>query len=204
MNKSENITKLTSAMVEVQKEIKGMTPDAKNPFFKSKYITLDGILEYIRPILSKNGIWLTQEAKGLDGCVSVTTTLFHNSGEYIVTESLEMTPIKNDPQTMGSTLTYQKRYQLAALLGISSEVDDDGNRATGNTIPKEDIKLGNKKIDAMKVTVIKNLMVKAGTNEANFLKWAKVDKVENILVGNFVECTMQLEKAVKAHNEVKK
>jgi len=140
MNRSENISKLTVAMVEVQKEIKGMTPNAKNPFFKSKYITLDGILEYIRPILSKSGIWLTQEAKGLEGNFSIVTTLFHISGEFIKTDSLEMTPTKLDPQTMGSTLTYQKRYQLAALMGISSDVDDDGNHSSGNKTPKEEIK----------------------------------------------------------------
>ena len=42
-----------------------------------------------------------------------------------------MIPIKNDPQVLGSLITYLKRYQLAALMGISSEVDDDGNKATG-------------------------------------------------------------------------
>ena len=127
MNKSESIKNISTAMIKVQEEIKGMTPDAKNPFFKSNYITLDGILEYIRPLLSKNQIWLVQEAKGLENHVSVRTSLYHSSGEF-----LEMEPSKNDPQVVGSLITYMKRYQLAALLGISSEVDDDGNKASGN------------------------------------------------------------------------
>ena len=130
MNTSKEIKNIILAMTKVQTEIKGMVPDAKNPFFKSNYITLDGILEYIRPILSKNGIWLVQEAKGLDLNVSIRTSLYHSSGEFIETESLEMLPVKNDPQALGSTITYLKRYQLSALLGISSEVDDDANKGT--------------------------------------------------------------------------
>lgn len=132
MNKSTEIKNISVAMIKVQSEIKGMTPDAKNPFFKSNYITLDGILEYIRPILSKNEVWLVQEAKGLDNTVEIKTCLYHSSGEFIETESLEMIPSKNDPQVLGSLITYLKRYQLSALLGISSEVDDDANKATGN------------------------------------------------------------------------
>ena len=130
MNTSESLKSITVAMILVQSEIKGMTPDAKNPFFKSNYITLDGILEYVRPILVKNNIWLFQEVKGTDDHISVKTRLIHNSGEFIETESLEMKPQKNDPQQLGSCITYAKRYQLAGLLGISSEIDDDGNKAT--------------------------------------------------------------------------
>jgi len=135
MNTSVEIKNIIVAMTKVQTEIKGMIPDAKNPFFKSNYITLDGILEYIRPILSKNGIWLVQEAKGLDLHVSVTTSLYHSSGEFIQTETLEMLPVKNDPQALGSVITYLKRYQLSAMLGISSEVDDDANKGSHTKAP---------------------------------------------------------------------
>lgn len=130
---SESVTKITTAMVEVEKEIKGMTTDAKNPFFKSNYITLDGILEFVRPILAKNNIWLLQNSSGDMEGVSVTTRLIHASGEFIETDVLKMKPVKQDPQAMGSCITYAKRYQLASLLGISSEVDDDGNKATHNS-----------------------------------------------------------------------
>ena len=49
----ENICK---AFVKFQSEFKGMKPDSSNPFFKSTYISLDGILETARPILAKNGL----------------------------------------------------------------------------------------------------------------------------------------------------
>ena len=142
MNTSENIKNIAIAMIEVEKEIKGMTPDAKNPFFKSNYITLDGILEYARPILAKNGIWAFQNAASDGEYVELTTRLVHSSGEYIETDILKMKPQKNDPQQLGSCITYAKRYQLAAILGISSEIDDDGNKATfgnGNKANRESI-----------------------------------------------------------------
>ena len=116
--------------IEFQKEFKGMTPDAQNPFFKSSYITLDGILETVRPILSKHNLCVLQEATGDGEYIFVKTKLAHISGEILETDILKMRPQKNDPQSMGSCITYAKRYQLAALLGICESVDDDGNKAT--------------------------------------------------------------------------
>ena len=116
--------------IEFQKEFKGMTPDAQNPFFKSSYITLDGILETVRPILSKHNLCVLQEATGDGEYIFVKTKLAHVSGEILETDILRMKPQKNDPQSMGSCITYAKRYQLAALLGICESVDDDGNKAT--------------------------------------------------------------------------
>ena len=60
MKTSESIKQLAQSLIGVQNEIQGMRPDANNPFFKSTYITLDGILEYVRPILTKNGIIVLQ------------------------------------------------------------------------------------------------------------------------------------------------
>jgi hypothetical protein len=51
------------------------------------------------------------------------------SGEYIMANSI-MKPVKNDPQSMGSAITYQRRYSLAALLNLNIDKDDDGNAAS--------------------------------------------------------------------------
>lgn len=130
MKTSESIKQLAQSLIKVQGEIKGMRPDASNPFFKSSYITLDGMLEYVRPILTKNGIIALQNVSSCGEYAEVITRLLHVSGEYMETDSLKIKPTKNDPQQHGSAITYAKRYQLGALLGISTEVDDDGNKAT--------------------------------------------------------------------------
>lgn len=128
---------LFKSFIKFQSEFTGMKPDASNPFFKSSYITLDGILETVRPILAKNDLAVMQEATGDGEFIYVKTKLIHSSGEMLETELLKMKPQKNDPQQMGSCITYAKRYQLAALLGICESVDDDGNKATyGNGQPK--------------------------------------------------------------------
>ncbi|NFN14640.1 recombinase [Clostridium botulinum] len=131
INQINNNSDLWKSFIEFQKDFKGMQPDATNPFFKSSYITLDGILETVRPLLAKHGLAVLQEAKGVDGSVTIKTRLVHESGQYYETDILEMKPQKaNDPQQMGSCITYSKRYQLSALLGICESVDDDGNAAT--------------------------------------------------------------------------
>ena len=177
MKTSTEIKNIITAMTKVQTEIKGMTPDAKNPFFKSNYITLDGILEYIRPILSKNGIWLVQEAKGLDLNVSIKTSLYHSSGEFLETESLEMLPVKNDPQALGSTITYLKRYQLSALIGISSEIDDDANKAMPNKQNYSDNKTDG---DTITTQMLIDMAKSKGFNEEQICKKFKTKEAKFI------------------------
>ena len=41
-----------------------------------------------------------------------------------------MKPAKNDPQGIGSTLTYARRYSLSAFLNLNTGDDDDGNNAS--------------------------------------------------------------------------
>lgn len=54
----------------------------------------------------------------------------HESGEWLETEPLVMRPVKNDPQGMGSCITYARRYSYSALLSISTDEDDDGHSAS--------------------------------------------------------------------------
>lgn len=146
MRTSEAIGKVSAAFVAAQSDMNGLRKDGKNPFFSSNYITLDSILEYVRPILTAHGIALLQSNSGVlqntDNEIvglTVTTRLQHSSGEWIENEvTLPVTPRVDrngkiqplDPQSLGSGLTYGRRYALTALLGIGAEVDDDGNAAS--------------------------------------------------------------------------
>ena len=40
-----------------------------------------------------------------------------------------MRPVKNDPQGVGSCITYMRRYALGAVLCLNIDKDDDGNKA---------------------------------------------------------------------------
>ncbi|WP_242487659.1 ERF family protein [Bacillus sp. TH17] len=130
MNRSETITELAKALVKFNSEVTKIAKDADNPFFKNNYATLDTIIDEIRPILSKHGLSIMQIPSGDGQNVTLKTLLLHESGEWLESDALTMKPVKNDPQAVGSCITYARRYSLAAFLSLNTGEDDDGNGAT--------------------------------------------------------------------------
>ena len=130
MNKSESIVKLSMALLKAQKAMGSATKDAKNPFFKSNYADYGSVLEVVKGPLNDHGI-LVLQPHSQDGTGSfVETVLVHaDSGEYISSSTPVICAKQNDPQAMGSAITYARRYGLQSLLSIPSE-DDDANSAT--------------------------------------------------------------------------
>lgn len=130
MNRSETIAKLAKSLVLFNSEVNKIAKDADNPFFKNNYATLDTIIDEIRPILSKHGLSIMQIPSGDGQNVTLKTLLLHESGEWLESDELTMKPVKNDPQAVGSCITYARRYSLAAFLSLNTGEDDDGNGAT--------------------------------------------------------------------------
>ena len=130
MNKSESIKELATALAKFQSEVKDPAKDSDNPFFKSKYVELDGLLAAVRPVLSKNGLSFIQSPGGDGQNITITTLLMHSSGEWIEFEPLTLKAAKTDPQGAGSAITYARRYALSAILGVAWDADDDGNKAS--------------------------------------------------------------------------
>jgi hypothetical protein len=139
MRQSESITKIASAIVKAQGELNAVSKDGTNPHFRSKYATLQNIVESCRDTLRKHGLAVVQTFSETDGTyINLDTTLLHESGEWIA-GTFTMTPTKHDPQGMGSATTYARRYALSAILGIVTDDDDDGNASshpTGDRAPQ--------------------------------------------------------------------
>jgi len=131
LEKSENLKNLAAALVKFQKDVENVKKDSKNPFFKSKYASLSNVIDAIREPLSNNELAFMQFPSG-DG--ELITVVIHSSGEYIMA-SFKMSPTKNDPQALGSAITYARRYGLAAALGLNVQDDDDGNAASDGSHP---------------------------------------------------------------------
>jgi hypothetical protein len=108
---------------EAKKEIGAITKDSTNPFFKNSYFDINKILSEVEPILEKNGLLVLQPIK--EGKV-ITQIIDAESGEKV--ESEMTLPIINDPQKLGSAITYFRRYTIQSLLSLQAE-DDDGNKA---------------------------------------------------------------------------
>lgn len=143
---SETIINLSKALVETQKELKQPLKDAKNPFFKSEYVPLENVTEAITESATKHGLAFSQYATTTEtGNVSVGTIVFHESGEFIEYPPLILKPENTKPQSIGSAITYAKRYSLSAVFGITSDKDDDGNKANRNGEPQKQPQKRNQK-----------------------------------------------------------
>lgn len=126
--RSETIAELTSALAKAQGEMKGADKDSVNPHYKQKYADLASVWDACREPLSKHGLSVIQLPVADHAQVCVTTLLAHTSGEHIGCE-LTMSAQQNTPQSIGSAITYARRYSLMAIAGIAPE-DDDGNAAS--------------------------------------------------------------------------
>jgi hypothetical protein len=113
-----------SKLLNVSKQIDPISKDSKNPFFKSKYFDVNALIGVVRPILTENNLVLLQPIK--DGQV-YSIIIDTDTSEQI--ESSLMLPNIQDPQKLGSAITYYRRYTLQSLLGLQAE-DDDANAAS--------------------------------------------------------------------------
>jgi hypothetical protein len=135
MNKSESIKNIAGALVKFQASVSKVAKEANNPFFKSKYASLANILDTIQKPLSESGLAISQ----FPDANALTTIILHaESGEWM--ESSYVMPVakQNDPQAMGSAMTYARRYALGSILNLNIDDDDDGEKAMGRQIPKKD------------------------------------------------------------------
>lgn len=133
MSKSDSIVNLAKALFKFQSAVTSISKDSSNPFFKSSYASLSHILEKIDPVLADAGLVLLQHPIGSNSdMVTLETVLIHAStGEFIQSE-YSMLPVKKDPQSFGSCITYMRRYALVAILKLRiDDNDDDGNEASG-------------------------------------------------------------------------
>ena len=101
------------------------------------YADLGSVIDAVRPVLAKHGLAYVQDVSGLpDGRIGIITIIVHRDGGKIATGPLPM-PGSNDPQKVGSAITYGRRYALLAALGLATE-DDDGAAARKPDPPKPD------------------------------------------------------------------
>lgn len=124
-----NEVSLHQKLLKVQSEIGAISKKANNPFFKSKYFDINMLIAEVLPILNKHGITLLQPISDGEVCSAI-------SDENETIESRIALPDINDPQKLGSAITYFRRYTLQSLLALQAE-DDDANLASGKIAQKQ-------------------------------------------------------------------
>ena len=123
-----------------------------------QYTSLPQILDVINPIMKKHELGFYQAVNG----TTLKTIIFHTtSGETIESDAEIPQNVKlakmNDFQVLGSAITYMRRYQLSAMLGIVTDKDIDayGSQEKGSTAPADDaIDIGDQKFDAAVVKLM--------------------------------------------------
>jgi hypothetical protein len=126
MKTSQTITAIAPALVAALAEIEAVRKDSQNPFLKNKYASLDAIIAASKPVLFKHKLAAMQIVND-DG---VETIIMHESGEWVGSEYIKIFPEVSKglsaAQAVGVATTYAKRYQLGAILNISTDEDTDG------------------------------------------------------------------------------
>lgn len=133
------MSELAKALVQAQSEFPaiGRSKDVKvqtktGGSYTFSYAPLDEILSTVRPVLTKNGLAVSQLLANVNGQPALKTVLLHEGGEVLQDTCPLPTNGSLSAQEFGSLVTYFRRYALVTVLGIATEEDDDGNRASGN------------------------------------------------------------------------
>jgi len=129
MERSESIKELSKALATFHTQVGKIGKDAKNPFFKSNYASLPHILTEIAEPLEKAGLVITQ----FPDCQGLTTMLIHSeSGEYLMAKYDMPVAKANDPQALGSAISYARRYAVSSILSL--KIDDDDAESAMKTV----------------------------------------------------------------------
>ena len=128
------------------------------------YADLGDVLGEIRPKLKAQGLALSQSANTEFG---VTTTLFHESGQWLRFAPLLIKPAGGTPQNIGSAITYARRYSAQTVMGLATE-DDDGRAASvAAAPPTHDPRTG--RVDEM----LRRLTALGDDDKAEMKSWAE-------------------------------
>lgn len=126
-NSSEQLNELFAALAKAQGQMQSATLNQSNPYFKSRYADFSELIKASRPALAENGLCVIQRVVDTENGQVLSSVLGHSSGQW-VESTMRIAPAKSDVQSMGSYITYLKRYSYAALVGVATD-DDDGEQA---------------------------------------------------------------------------
>ena len=129
---------LVSAVVKVIGTLKNPSPDAKNAYLKNQYVSLKKLLEIIKPALMKEGLVLVQMVEpGLQSEADrLVTRIWHKSGESFEDGGIPLyCKDRNNPQAIGSCITYARRNGIQNMLALAGDPDADDDAV--EAVPEE-------------------------------------------------------------------
>ena len=129
MHMSAKVDQIMPDFHQFQQQVKNPRKSAEGSGYM--YMTLDDLIDHAKEAMAGKGLSFSQEVRSSEnGDIELMTRIYHTSGQWFAFGPLIL-PRDNDRemnriQQAGSSITYGRRYSLAAALGIASEVDSDG------------------------------------------------------------------------------
>jgi hypothetical protein len=196
MKHSESLDKIAPALCKAQSEMAGAKLNSNNPFFKSKYSNLTSVWLACKEALHANGLSVIQSPVSSEGRIGVSTMLLHSSGQFLTEEFTLGVKKENDPQADGSSITYARRYSLAAFVGIAPE-DDDCETAMhrgGKTPDKTPIaKTPSKAMSEKQVKMVYGKLKAKKLTPDDLLKHFKRDSINDFTMQDVPDVLMWIE-----------
>lgn len=129
---ANNGAALAAALVSAQLELRNPENDRFNAHFKNKYASLQALTAFARPILAKHGLTVVQQVCSISPeTIIIRTTLLHKSGDSMWGDVV--CRVGGNIQQTGAVITYMRRYQFSAILGIAGDDDDDAESVVAET-----------------------------------------------------------------------
>lgn len=152
----ENMSAFFSALAKAQgsftvptrsSKVKITTRDERT--YEFEYAPIEKIIEATRPHLSANGLALIQPVGRVSREAWELRTIIAGFGCALSSRIRFGVPPRwdkfrkewvrdDDPKSLGSLITYYRRYSLAAILGVAADEDDDGSAANGDHVQKRE------------------------------------------------------------------
>lgn len=126
---SNKPTTATADLVSALAELDNVKANKVNPGFKNRYVSLDALLDAIKPVLLSHNLALIQTLVSEEGKVGINTAFLHSSGERFDFGRLMVKAEGLDAQKIGGAITYIRRQSIQTACGISVDLDDDGATA---------------------------------------------------------------------------
>ena len=150
--KKPNIYK---ALMDFRSQVDSVERTSKNEFLNYHYANINNIIDTIKPVLYDLGMGYVQTIQYVDGIDLLNTRVFlvDHPEEYIES-NVRLIMVKEDSQSLGSSITYNRRYSLISIFSLEVE-DDDGERAV-KTKPKTPTQSWNERMNEIKTKIEKD------------------------------------------------
>jgi len=180
-----------TAMKATQKELPKIFRNKPNESTQSRYADLESVNEKVIPVYTENGFSLSFGTADcpLKDYFRITCLVSHVAGHsrpYQVDVPIDMTGLKGNVNktTMhgfGSSMSYGRRYLTLLIFNITLTNDDNDGNGQADTISPE------------QVADIKALLTEVKADQKAFMKWARIDSLDQILAKNYSEVIRTIE-----------